>query len=269
MPRHTTLNNYYALRYYGLEHGIDFHTPIVLLANLFSTRSLETMGYSVLLLTCGLPFLSRSWVVLAALPGLMLILISTNAIVHDYRNHYLAPVLPFLALSSIDAVANRSWLGHPKIKRWLPLFLIITPLFVTVPEQFKLIKKTQMHGETQHIHADAAELASSIAPHAHLLVDGNLGPFFHQFENIQVILGFLGNPNTFDRAKLDRVTDVVTLVDARQFGDCRAIKPSSEDQMMYDYQGFYDYCEWLKNTAWKSIIRRPASGMLHFSRDAL
>lgn len=134
MPVHSIMPKYYGLRYYvpvSQEFPSSFWDWILLLiGNLFSIRSLWTIFNGILLPLAFVPLLGSGLLLLAALPGVLMILAAIHPNIHDPGNQYLLLSLPFLWVAVATGLEKIAHASSSAMLRWLPLFLVLPSLLV-------------------------------------------------------------------------------------------------------------------------------------------
>ncbi|RYZ49463.1 MAG: DUF2079 domain-containing protein, partial [Proteobacteria bacterium] len=255
MPEHSSLSSYYGLSYYKnswIDGRWGFTGKVFgAVLNIVSIESLSTLLISVLLVPVGLILFGGYWALLGAVPAVFLMIASSQSQVQDLTNHYLLAALPFLAVSSavgLDHVLVR--FQDVKIKKYLLGLVVLVPLTVTLLHNSGFVFQALFASArlSPGLREAASELQKDIDPNDLVLVDGALQPLFPELANTKVILGFQGNPTHVTPADLDKVKHVITTNDLSEVKDCRSLKPGAGDLSIFDYEGFYQYCEWLKKT---------------------
>jgi uncharacterized membrane protein len=270
MPAHTNMTSYYGLRYYvdviAGQHP-DFRTLVVtLITNCFSPRSLHTLWEHVGLPLLFLPVFGPTPALLGALPGLFLVLASIHPPTHNLANHYFIPVLPFLWIGTLRALENRQFFHRPMARRWIPILMPAALLSLeTGPQLAEGVEKIVRFPSAAFISQDIRTIRALTAPsrEARVIADGNLQPLLHDYKNVIVLLGFVGNPRPMETSDLREATDIITSVDVETIDDCQSIRPSREDKLQYNYEIFWNYCEYIKATR-PEKTRYPASGLTHY-----
>ncbi len=272
MPAHTSLNSYFGISYYRNEWVDDrwgMAGKILGAAlNIFSFESLSTLVIAVLLLPVGLVLFGGYWALLAALPAVVIILASSQSQVQDLTNHYLLGALPFLAVSSavgLDRVLAR--FSNDKMKHYFQAFVIAVPLIVTLFHNSGFLFQTLFATARMSpgIREASEQLIKDIDPNDLVLIDGSLQPLFHRLPNVKIILGFQGNPTHLTPDDLVKAKHVITSNDLSELKDCRSFKQGVGDLSVYDYEGFYTFCEWLKKEAFVKTVLVP-DRIIHLTR---
>jgi uncharacterized membrane protein len=255
MPEHSSLSSYYGLSYYKNE-WIDgrwgFAGKILgAILNVFTMDSLLTLVTAVVLIPLGLVLFGGYWALLGAVPAVFLMIASNQSQVQDLTNHYLLAALPFLAVSSavgLDHVLAR--FQDAKVKRYAVGLVVLVPLSVTLLHNSGFIFQSLFATArtSPGLREAANQLQSEIDSDDLVLVDGALQPLFPDLPHSMVILGFQGNPTHVTAEHLQKVKHVITTNDLAEIKDCRSLKPGEGDLSIFDYEGFYQYCEWLKKT---------------------
>ncbi len=255
MPEHSSLSSYYGLSYYRntwVDGRWGFAGKILgACLNIFSLDSFSTLVISVVLIPAGLILFGGYWALLGAIPAVFLMIASSQSQVQDLTNHYLLSALPFLAVSSavgLDRLLIR--LPTEKIRTYAMLLVIICPLSVTLFHNSGFIFQSLFASAqlSPGLREAATQLGKELDPNDLVLIDGALQPLFPGLANVKVILGFQGNPTHITATDLEQAKHVITTNDLSEIKDCRSLKPGAGDLSIFDYEGFYQYCEWLKKT---------------------
>ena len=254
MPEHSRLETYYGLSYYR-NRSFDTNSGLIgkiggAVLNMLSLQSLGTVASAVLLIPAGLTLFGGYWALAGALPALALIAAASHNQIHDLTNHYLIGVLPFVAVASaigLDHINAR--VNNPKARSYITGLAIIVPTAITLFHQSGFIFQTLFATERMNFDVSqaAAELRKELNPDDLILIDGALQPLFTDLPKVKIILGFQGNPTRVSAEDLQHVKHVITTNDLSDLADCRIVKPGSADLSAFDYNGFYQYCEWLKS----------------------
>lgn len=273
MPAHTAMTQYYGMRYFSNPEvqGTGLIAQISsMLLNLASGQSLNTLFFNVIALSGVVPFLSWNPSLLAAAPGLFLILASSHPLIHQAPSHHLILALPFLWASGLESMKDgRLFNSLQNLRKWLPAVFVILPLTITLPNGIKTWMDIANEPRTNFIRQDVEKIRQSIHPEqAVLLVDGNLQPLLADYRNVSILLEFVGNPHKVTDAGREEISDVITAFNPRNLNSCRDLKKSGEDSLDYDYEAFYSYCEWIKREPFV-LVSYPDSNLYHFHRDRL
>lgn len=261
MPEHSSLSSYYGLSYYK-NSWIDGRWGFVgkvfgAFLNVFSIDSLSTLLISVVLIPIGLVLFGGYWALLGTLPAVFLMIASSQSQVQDLTNHYLLAALPFLAVSSavgLDHVLAR--FPDEKIKKYLMGLALLVPLAVTLLHNSGFVFQALFATArvSPGLRDAAKQLEKDIGPNDLVLIDGALQPLFPDLASVKVILGFQGNPTHVTPDDLQRVKHVITTNDLSEVKDCRSLKAGAGDLSIFDYEGFYQYCDWLKKTQFEKKV---------------
>lgn len=263
MPSHSDLGDYYGLVYYqndliGGQWGLAGKILGAAL-NLISLQSLGSFVVAALLIPIGLTLFGGYWALLGALPAMALIMAAQHNQIHDLTNHYLLGALPFLAVASAIGLDQAKLRIDRSLRAYLGLAALLVPAAVTLLHNSGFIFQTLFASQrmnTELVHA-AAVLRQTIEPDDVILIDGSLQPLFSDLPHVKIILGFQGNPTHVTPEDLARVKHVVTTNDLAAIKDCRALKPGEGDLSVFDYAGFYQYCEWLKKETFEKTDYIP------------
>jgi uncharacterized membrane protein len=266
MPAHTNMPSYYGLRFYldvapGAAVTIaDFAGAC--LRNLFSLRTPVTLGW-LLLLTCALPLLRWSWLWVAAIPGLMIILLAKEGQVHHPANHYLIPVLPFI-MAPVFYAQERYGQLWAKIGRGVgPALLALIPagfcFFMTggIIEQMLTISQESRRVYLRH---DVQQIKVETETSTPMIVDGLLQPLFYDYPDVTVLLGHVGNPVRRPVLGNTETLTIVTSVDLKAVPDCSRVLLGGT-HLIPDYAYFQDLCARVQ-TAATTVRSFPDSGLV-------
>jgi uncharacterized membrane protein len=275
MPQHTNMPSYYGLRYY-LPSGVERPSSIigwieVLLGNLLSVRSLNTLVNSVAMPVAFLPLLGPWIFWVAALPGLVFILCSTHLAVHHPGNHYQIIILPFFFVGILSAIESRALFSQPSVKRWLPVLVLLPSLWLyDLPMSVADIQTMARNEHSKYVARDITKAKNDILKdrRAKLIVDANLQPYFYDYLNLRVLLPFVSNPTPMTDGDFRGADFIVTLVDVRGL-DCRSLlaKPGSES-LQYDYEAFYAYCDAVKGNQSLTSVTYSDSGLVVYAQPS-
>ncbi len=264
MPAHSNLNQYYGMSYYqnswvNGQWGVAGKLLGVIL-NFFSGLSIETALICLLLIPAGLTLFGNPWVLAGAAPALGLILGASSRQVHGITNHYLLGALPFIVVASaigFDSVYHR--IKDIRLRKYLAVLVLAAPGYVTLMNSSGFLFHSMFVSNNYSFELPQAsqKLMAGLNPDHLILIDGTLQPLFHRLPHTKVILGFQGNPTKVTQKDLDQVLDVITTNDLESISDCRSLKAGEADQLEFDYEGFYLYCEWLKKSSFEKIVYIP------------
>ncbi|MBC7661529.1 MAG: DUF2079 domain-containing protein [Chitinophagaceae bacterium] len=264
MPAHSTQTHYYALNYYKndwVDGQWGMSGKILGAAlNVLSINSLTTFVTVAVLIPMGLLVFGNIWATLGALPALGLILAASDGKVHALNNQHMIAALPFLAVSTavgLDRAKER--LHNPKLQFYLAVFVCLVPLSIASFTNTGLLFQaifTQSHLELD-LRAKTDAIKKVLKTDDVILTDGTLQPYFSEYPNVKVILGFEGNPTKITPEDLAQTTHVITTNDLESLKDCRSLKAGEGDVQVFDYQGFYQFCEWLKQSHTEKVTLIP------------
>ncbi|MBC7530688.1 MAG: DUF2079 domain-containing protein [Oligoflexus sp.] len=254
MPAHSDLSGYYGLSYFHnawVNGRWGFLGKILgAVLNLFSLQSLGTLLVVVILLPAGLTLFGGYWALAGAIPALLLVMAASNNQIHDLTNHYLIAALPFIAVASAMGLDRlRARFKEPKVRTYLALLAVLIPAAMTALHSSGFVFQTLFATQRMELRLRqaAAELRKEIDPNELILIDGSLQPLFSDLPQVKVILGFQGNPTHVTLEDLKKVRRVITTNDLSDLKDCRSIRAGEGDLTVFDYEGFYQYCDWLKS----------------------
>ncbi len=254
MPQHSNMQSYYGLSFY-LRAPVTSESVVTLQGllaacaeNFFSLRTLTTLA-TLILLTCAFPLLKPSWVWVAAVPGLFLILLARDGQVHHPANHYLIPVLPFLMVPAMFAQQRYHQLLARLRRGVSPLVVAAIPIGYVCFMTNGLIDHAQifyLHPELTKQHENVQK-AKLLIPErgTTMLVDGMLQPLFYEYRRVHSLLGHVGNPVRLNLSERPSDTVIVSSIDLKSLPDCRAISLGAA-QFRADYEHFAQLCELVK-----------------------
>ena len=110
---------------------------------------------------------------------------------------------------------------------------------------------------------EIARVKHDIGADAYLLVDGNFQPHLADVRNVGILQNFAGNPRLLGEEDFKKATDVITLYDLSQVGDCGAFVREGKDFPSYQWDRLEAYCRWIRDVP-KATWRGPRSGLLHY-----
>ena len=126
-------------------------------------------------------------------PTLAISFLSNNPLQKELESwHYAAPILPFVALATVDGLARlRSWFGRRR--PWIAPALLLTLLLASTGYQYlrgytPFSKPFHWPALTAH-HQLGREIAASIPTEASVIVQAELGPHFTHREQVAVWTG--------------------------------------------------------------------------------
>ncbi len=255
MPAHSQHDGYYGLNY------LDFKLTALMQANWSAILELLfAAGFFAVIFR-------PTWAVWLAMPGLAIVVLARFVQIQSPTAIYPLAFAPFFAVILTDNMVLLTGWRH-RLSRLLMIASIAAgvilqgPLFVrsVVPAFSKSAKALPI---------DLAVARKGIASNAYLLVDGNLQPAFHEWRDVRVILGFIGNPAPLAPPDYKRATDVLTMFDLDQLKSCSEVRPDATDDWaargvpFHDYDGFQRFCEWLRSVPRKKLIYSD-SGLVHY-----
>jgi hypothetical protein len=229
MPANTTLSGYYGIQYFlGPDTGPGAVSALsALLSNLVSLQSMETLMLTIAF--SGLFFarwnMATFALLVAAAPGLLLILASRAEMIHHPANHYPLAALPFLIVAGIHALVSRSISPKAHLLRTALLLTIGVVAGYTLLHRGGVVDNLAALSRaswTKHIREDVATIRGKIPADAKLMVDLTLQPLFADHRDVSLTLGFVGNPHRLKAEDLALISTVVTEAPLHLIEDCRS-----------------------------------------------
>ncbi len=255
MPAHSSHAAYYGLNY------LDFKLTALLQANWSGILELlfATGFFAVLL--------RPTWTIFLCLPGLAIVVLARYGQIQSSTAIYPLAFAPFFAVILTDNMALLSgW--RQRLTRLLVVAAIAGSLILQAPLFFRSVAPV-FSKAAKALPVDLAVASRGIPSNAYLLVDGNLQPAFHEWRDVRVILGFIGNPAPLVAADFQRATDVMTMFDLDQLKSCAEVQPDVADDWaargvpFHDYAGFQQFCEWLRAVPRQKHVYAD-SGLVHY-----
>jgi hypothetical protein len=255
MPANTSHTGYYGLNY------LDFRLTALLQANW--ARILE------LLFAAGFfaALLRPTWSLLLILPGLAIVVLGRYSQIQSPTALYPLAFAPFLAVILAENLAVLQGWRH-RLTRLLCVAAIAAGVILQAPLLFRSTAPA-FKPAAKALAIDLSVVKKSLPADAYLLVDGNLQPALHEWRDVRVILGFIGNPAPLEPADFKRATDILTMFDIDKLGSCSEVKPDATDDWaargvpFHDYDGFQRFCEWLRAMPRKKQVFAD-SGLVHY-----
>lgn len=255
MPAHSSHDAYYGLNY------IDFKLTALLQANWSAILELLfATGFFAIIFR-------PTWTFLLCLPGLAIVVLARFGQIQSATAIYPLAFAPFFAVILTDNMALLSGWRH-RLTRLLVIAAIAGGLILQAPLFVRSVAPA-FSKSAKSLPLDLAVAKKGIPSNAYLLVDGNLQPAFHEWQNVRVILGFIGNPAPLGEADFKRATDVLTMFDLDQLKSCADVQPDGADDWaargvpFHDYGGFQRFCEWLRVVPRQKQVYSD-SGLVHY-----
>ena len=255
MPAHSSHDAYYGLNY------LDFKLTALLQANWFAILELLfATGFFAILFR-------PTWTFLLCLPGLAIVVLARFGQIQSPTAIYPLAFAPFFAVILTDNMALLSgW--RQRLTRLFAVAAIAGGLILQAPLFLRSVTPA-FSKSAKALQVDLAMARKGIPANAYLLVDGNLQPAFHEWRDVRVILGFIGNPAPLEAADFKRATDVLTMFDLDQLKSCAEVQPDGADDWaargvpFHDYAGFQRFCEWLRAVPRQKQVFSE-SGLVHY-----
>jgi uncharacterized membrane protein len=216
------------------------------------------------LLLLFLPLFGHRLCLLATVPGLAFILLSTHLAVHHPGNQYQLLTLPFMVVAILEGIKSRQFFKNQAVRRWLPILMLMPVLALHyIPMYAGTMQHMSRNEYATHITADLESAKSSILQDRRvtLIVDANLQPALFDYPNVKVLLGFVGNPMPMTAQDYINAEYIVTMVDVRSL-DCAHISPDGKETLQYQYEAFHEYCSIIKNNTDLEATVYPNSGLV-------
>jgi len=252
MPAHTDLPAYYGLSYYFTPEESQSLGSVLraLLGNVFSSRSLVSC-LTLVWMTLALGFIRPRWTWIPAGVALGFVVIARSDLVHHPANHYLLPVLPFLAVA---AMHNAKTLAR-RASRWridhkYGMFMALMPLAYTLFFSGGIIYSLATISGTPKrafLRQDIADFSKKfLSNETSLIVDSSLQPALFNHQDLTVLLNFSGNPRLLNSHELNAAHTLLTTVELKKLDDCHAVQVGG-DELHVNYDFFIKLCERVKS----------------------